>query len=191
MVHSALLRYFELFQLLYEVLFWLIWNNKSVMNTLPWSRFYKVSQARHRSLLETECELLAVVYRIRILESNPAGYLDWISFPFQPDPDYPRNKMRPSKNSLWNNSCMRKNYDVSKSYYWKAKPLLPGLADVFCTNTGLFINSDKNLIEKVRGELAVISEHCAFKHCLSISLPLAIVTVTEVKTSSERLIFVH
>jgi len=37
----------------------------------------------------------SVVYRIRILESNPAGYLDffgfgldWISFPFQPDPDY-------------------------------------------------------------------------------------------------------
>jgi len=30
-----------------------------------------------------------VAYRIRILESNPAGYLDWISFPFQPDPDYP------------------------------------------------------------------------------------------------------
>ena len=36
---------------------------------------------------------LTVVYRIRILESNPAGYLDyfgfgldWISFPFQPDP---------------------------------------------------------------------------------------------------------
>jgi len=36
-----------------------------------------------------------VVYRILILESNPAGYLDffgfgldWISFPFQPDPDY-------------------------------------------------------------------------------------------------------
>jgi len=34
------------------------------------------------------------VYRIRILEPNPAGYLDfldWISFAFQPgpDPDYP------------------------------------------------------------------------------------------------------
>jgi len=36
-----------------------------------------------------------------------------------------------------------------------------------------------------------ISEHCAFKHSLSISLPLAIVIVIEVKASSERLIFVH
>jgi len=37
----------------------------------------------------------------------------------------------------------------------------------------------------------VISEHCAFKHSLSVSLPMAIVTVTEVKTLSERLIVVH
>jgi len=33
-----------------------------------------------------------VVYTIRILQFNPAGYwdfleLNWISFPFQPDPD--------------------------------------------------------------------------------------------------------
>jgi len=37
----------------------------------------------------------------------------------------------------------------------------------------------------------VINEHCAFKHSLSVSLPIAIVTVTEVKTLSERLIVVH
>jgi len=44
------------------------------------------------------------VYRIRILESNPAGYLDfvdldWISFSFQPDRDYPNEiKWGPAKN---------------------------------------------------------------------------------------------
>jgi len=39
---------------------------------------------------------VSVVYRIQILESKPAGYLnffgfglDWISFSFQPDPDCP------------------------------------------------------------------------------------------------------
>jgi len=37
----------------------------------------------------------------------------------------------------------------------------------------------------------VISEHCAFKHSQSISLPMAIVTVTVVNTLSERLIVVH
>ena len=66
----------------------------------------------------------AVVCRIRILESTPAGYLDffgldWISFSFQQDsdPDYPNEiKSGRAKILVWNNSCMRKNYDLSKSY---------------------------------------------------------------------------
>ena len=39
--------------------------------------------------------------------------------------------------------------------------------------------------------LLVISEHCAFKHILSIPWPLAILTMIEVKTLSKKLIFVH
>jgi len=63
-----------------------------------------------------------VVYRIRISESNTAGYLhlDWIGyrFPFHPDPDYPNETKSGRANILgWNNSCMRANYDISKSYY--------------------------------------------------------------------------
>jgi len=43
--------------------------------------------------------------------------LDWISFSFQPDPDNPNEiKSGPAKILIWNNSCIRKNYDISKSY---------------------------------------------------------------------------
>jgi len=45
--------------------------------------------------------------------------LDWISFSFQPhsDPDHPNeiNSGR-AKILVWNNICMMKNYDLSKSY---------------------------------------------------------------------------
>jgi len=56
--------------------------------------------------------------------------------------------------------------------------------------------SDKNLInEKIieirRRPSCSYQWICAFKHSLSISLPLAVVTVTEINTLSERLIFVH
>jgi len=56
--------------------------------------------------------------------SNPAGYLDfldldWIGylFPFNRIriPIIQVKKFWPCKNLLWNNSCMRKNYDLSKS----------------------------------------------------------------------------
>jgi len=46
-------------------------------------------------------------------------FLDWISLSFQPDsdPDYPiETKSGHAKLLVWNNSCMRKNYDLSKSY---------------------------------------------------------------------------
>jgi len=72
-----------------------------------------------------------------------------------------------------------------------------GLPDVFCKNTGLFVNNDKNLIiAKIielrrRPSCCSYCEHCTFKHSLSISLPLAMVTMIEVKTLSERLIFVR
>ena len=63
----------------------------------------------------------AVVYRIRISESNPAGYLDffgfgldWISFSFQLDsePDYP-NEIKSGRAKTLVYSCMRKNSDLS------------------------------------------------------------------------------
>ena len=47
---------------------------------------------------------------------------------------------------------------------------------MFCKNISLFVNSDKKLIEigcRPNCCTVVISEHCAFKHRLSISLPLA------------------
>ena len=53
------------------------------------------------------------------MESKPAGYLDWILFSFQPDsdPDDPSEiKSGRAKILVWNNSRMRKNYDLSKSY---------------------------------------------------------------------------
>jgi len=53
-----------------------------------------------------------------------------------------------------------------------------------CKNTGVFVNSDKHLIiEKIIeirriGQVVVVTaEHCAFKRSLSISLPMAIVTI--------------
>ena len=55
------------------------------------------------------------------LESNPAGYLDffglvWISFPFQSDSDYPNEiKCGHARIFIRNNSCMKKNYNISKS----------------------------------------------------------------------------
>jgi len=52
------------------------------------SRLETLIRSRSRRLRSR----VPVVYRIRILESNPARYLDffdWILFPFQPDPDYP------------------------------------------------------------------------------------------------------
>jgi len=45
--------------------------------------------------------------------------LDWISFPLQQDSEqsYPNEKScGHAKNLLWNNSCIRENYDISKSY---------------------------------------------------------------------------
>jgi len=61
---------------------------------------WKISQSAH---------LWAVVYRIRILESNPPGFLDLVrfeldrkSFPFQldPNPDYPNEIKRGHAKSL-------------------------------------------------------------------------------------------
>jgi len=57
---------------------------------------------------------------IRILESNPDGYqnfldLDWILFSLQPDPetDYPNeNNCDNAKKLILTNSCMRKNYYI-------------------------------------------------------------------------------
>jgi len=52
---------------------------------------------------------------------NTAGYLDifdWMSFSFQPDPVYLNEiKCGHAKILMCNNGCMRKNYDISKSYY--------------------------------------------------------------------------
>jgi len=67
------------------------------------------------------------VYRIRFWSSicpdirKFFGFaLDWISFFIQPvpEPDYP-NKINcgHAKKLIWNYSCIRKNYDISKSYY--------------------------------------------------------------------------
>jgi len=69
------------------------------------------------------CKVALVSYRIRILEPNPAGYLEffgiglvWISFPFQPDPepDYPNEiNCDYRKNLKWINSFMKKKYTTS------------------------------------------------------------------------------
>jgi len=50
--------------------------------------------------ISLSANLCCTLYRIRVLESIPAGYfyffgfgfgLDWITFPVQPDPDYPND----------------------------------------------------------------------------------------------------
>jgi len=79
-------------------------SKKSLSDHLCWLgkiHFQRPLIAYDVTLFNQPCQDLltrrvAVVYRIRSLESNPAGYLDffgfalvWISFPLQPDPDYP------------------------------------------------------------------------------------------------------
>jgi len=55
-----------------------------------------------------------MVYRFRILESNPAGYLDWIRYRFPFNRIRTRiiqmnNNVAVQKMLLWNNSCITKN----------------------------------------------------------------------------------
>jgi len=79
------------------------------------------------------------MYRIRILESNSAGYLDFFGFgldivSLSTGSGLSKwNKYWPCKKSwLWNSSCMRKNFNISKSYYKKPTCLI-SLARLQCS----------------------------------------------------------
>ena len=54
-----------------------------------------------------------MVYRMRILESNPAGYWEFFGFdivPLRPDPDYPNEiNCDHRKNLKWIHSFVKKN----------------------------------------------------------------------------------
>jgi len=88
--------------------------------------------------IESKTRCSAGMYRIRFWspirpDIKNFSDVDWVSFLIQTEPDYPNeiNCGNAKKYLIWNTSCNRKNYDISKSYSQQSS-ILVSLGEMQC-----------------------------------------------------------